>query len=318
MIRNVKVDLIYYTVGSDFEMEFNLCGCCRMRLLTDTVSNRTDFSKSLARGVSRSNIIIACGPVFGETGLVSTIAKVTNIGTEVIENSKYGIDDDREISVIKGSTPLVSSDGVFGGCIIENGPQVIIVLSEGKSLRKKVMKELIHPYIAQWSFIAAQNGEFSPIVKNAQPIYNDNDINFQKPEMEINDEKGRPVLVNDNNGFLLDYDEEDTNKKRPVMTVDEENELYYNVTSFNDKSAERQNTRYYYENDEDMEFEGKKSNKTFLVVLIVLMAFFAVLLLFFAVIRPMYYGYEVLDFLKQIFTPKSIISIAVKFRGIGG
>ena len=35
MFQNVKVDIIYYDTSTDFELEFNLCGCCRMRLLTD-------------------------------------------------------------------------------------------------------------------------------------------------------------------------------------------------------------------------------------------------------------------------------------------
>ena len=86
---------------------------------------------------------------FGEKGLVSTVAKVTNIGTQTIDNKKYGIEEENEIKVLKGSTPLVTSDGTFCGCIIENGPQVIILLTESKSLRKRVMKELVHPYISK-------------------------------------------------------------------------------------------------------------------------------------------------------------------------
>ena len=30
MFQNLKVDVIYYKTNTDFEMEFNLCGCCRM------------------------------------------------------------------------------------------------------------------------------------------------------------------------------------------------------------------------------------------------------------------------------------------------
>ena len=33
MLENIKLDIIYYRTPKDFEMEFNLCGCCRMRLL---------------------------------------------------------------------------------------------------------------------------------------------------------------------------------------------------------------------------------------------------------------------------------------------
>ena len=33
MIQNLRVDTIYYLTNSDFEMEFNLCGCCKKFVL---------------------------------------------------------------------------------------------------------------------------------------------------------------------------------------------------------------------------------------------------------------------------------------------
>ena len=48
MFQNIKVDIIYYKTATDFEMEFNLCGCCRMRLLTDKAPDR----KSMVHGIS--------------------------------------------------------------------------------------------------------------------------------------------------------------------------------------------------------------------------------------------------------------------------
>ena len=58
MIQNIKVDTIYYLTNSDFEMEFNLCGCCKMRLLTDKAENAKNFVGLLSRAVSRSQVII--------------------------------------------------------------------------------------------------------------------------------------------------------------------------------------------------------------------------------------------------------------------
>ena len=43
MLYNLRSDIIYYKSSSDFELEFNLCGCCRMRLLTDKPSNKKAF-----------------------------------------------------------------------------------------------------------------------------------------------------------------------------------------------------------------------------------------------------------------------------------
>ena len=148
MSENIKIDVIYYMVPSDFEMEFNLCGCSRMRLLTDKVNNRKDYVASLSRCVLRSRVIISCGPLFGEKGLIKTVSKATELGTEVIDSSKYNLTDENEFHILKGSIPLISSNGVFGGCIIENGPQTLVILTENKALRKDIMNELIHPYIS--------------------------------------------------------------------------------------------------------------------------------------------------------------------------
>ena len=65
MIQNLKVDIIYHLTPSDFEMEFNLCGCCRTRLLNDKTSDKKSFVRALARDVARSRVIIVCGPLFG-------------------------------------------------------------------------------------------------------------------------------------------------------------------------------------------------------------------------------------------------------------
>ncbi|MEE1055109.1 MAG: hypothetical protein U0L36_04660, partial [Acutalibacteraceae bacterium] len=68
MFQIIKVDIIYYQTNTDFEMEFNLCGCCRMRLLTDNAPDKKTLVHSLARAVSRSRVIIIVGNLFGEEG----------------------------------------------------------------------------------------------------------------------------------------------------------------------------------------------------------------------------------------------------------
>lgn len=153
MQQNIKVDVIYYLSPSDFEMEFNLCGCCHMRLLNEKTQDRKELVKALAKAVSRSKIIIMCGPLFDDNGLIKLVSTAIGKTTEVINNSEYGINYDDKISVIEGSTPLVTPDGLFGGCIIESGPQAIIVLSENKSVRKNIMNNLIHQYIYELSLL---------------------------------------------------------------------------------------------------------------------------------------------------------------------
>ena len=149
MFQNLKVDIVYYKTNTDFEMEFNLCGCCRMRLLTDKPSDQKTFLHSLARAVSRSSIIIITGNLFGEDGIINIAAGATGAGLQTADNKSFGIKGEEEISIIKNSTPLVTPDGYFGGCIIESGPQTMILLSENKSIRKTLMQTLIHPYIEE-------------------------------------------------------------------------------------------------------------------------------------------------------------------------
>lgn len=149
MFQNIKVDIVYYKTGTDFEMEFNLCGCCRMRLLTDKTSDKQTFVHSLARAVSRSKVIMVVGALFGENGTITTVANAIGSGISAIDSKAYGIASNEKTEIIDGATPLVTADGCFGGCIMENGPQTMILLSESKSIRKPIMQTLIHPYMEQ-------------------------------------------------------------------------------------------------------------------------------------------------------------------------
>lgn len=149
MFQNIKVDVIYYKTPTDFEMEFNLSGCCRMRLLTDKAPDRKVLVNQMVRAVSRSRIIIVSGALFGEDSIIETCAKAIGKPLAEIDNSQFGIDSDENILIIKDSVPLVSKEGIFGGCIIEQGPQTLILLTENKSIRKGIMQNLIHPYIKE-------------------------------------------------------------------------------------------------------------------------------------------------------------------------
>ncbi len=149
MFQNIKVDIIYYKTNTDFEMEFNLCGCCRMRLLTDKSPDKKSLIHSLARAVNRSRVIIMIGSLFGDEGIISLATTAIGNSVSTIKAKEYGISDAEEIEIITDSTPLVSPDGFFGGCIIESGPQTMILLTDNKSIRKSVMQSLIHPYIEE-------------------------------------------------------------------------------------------------------------------------------------------------------------------------
>ena len=149
MFQNIKVDIIYYKTPTDFEMEFNLSGCCRMRLLTDKATDRKILVNQLVRAVTRSRIIMIAGTLFGEEGIIETCAKAIGKPLTKLNNSQFGIPDEQHIEIIAESIPLVSTDGIFGGCIIEQGPQTLILLSENKDIRKNIMQNLIHSYVKE-------------------------------------------------------------------------------------------------------------------------------------------------------------------------
>ena len=184
MVQNLKVDIIYHLTPSDFEMEFNLCGCCRMRLLNDKTTDKKTLVKSLARAVSRSRIIMVCGPLFGEDGVIKTVAAAIGSTTALCDNATYGINTDDTIEVINGSTPLVTPDGYFGGCIIESGPQTIILLTENRSFRKKIMQNLIHAYIEDISYMPTKTVLPSPKVEEVTVALSENEDYITTPDDE--------------------------------------------------------------------------------------------------------------------------------------
>lgn len=204
MVQNLKVDIIYHQTPSDFEMEFNLCGCCRMRLLSDKTSDKKGFVKALARNVSRSRVIIGCGPLFGEEGIIRLVSKAIGNGLAVCDNKTYGINGNDQIHIINGSTPLVTPDGYFGGCIIESGPQTIILLTENKTFRKTIMQNLIHPYIEEISYIPTKT---DPIITHAT----------QKNDVVNLDTD----IMNDEN-FLTDVEDYEENIVEPTPMLETE------------------------------------------------------------------------------------------------
>ncbi len=149
MLENIKLDIVYYNTKKDFEMEFNLCGCCRMRLLTAEVDNLKDFANCIKVAVARSRVVLLCGELYGKTGLLNIISKAVGRDFEEVENSLYGIAGDGKTSLLKQSIPLVTSGGQLLGCVIEQGPQAIIMISNNKDGRREIMQNLVHPYIKE-------------------------------------------------------------------------------------------------------------------------------------------------------------------------
>ncbi len=337
MIQNIKVDIVYFMTATDFEFEFNLGGCCHMRLLNDKAQDKKSFVNSLARAVSRSQIIICVGPIFGEEGLIATTASAISRGLKTIDNNDYGISSEGEIKIIDGAVPLVTPEGYFGGCIIESGKQTIILLTENRTIRKSIMKNLIHPYIEDVSLMQSAG--------NAQPFRMDNIARANKPDLsnEDSDEKVQESDETEEDSVITEGEEtreaenEDTEQEEilpenadgdaPDDAFDEpqtaedtlNEEIEHNMEfDFSDEEAlvdtnieqsefENHNeltpNNQYYDGDR----KGKGINISILIVTIILLI--AVIgLCYFFVFLPMQNGVSTTDYIRRLFDTASSTS----------
>ncbi len=159
MLKNLKIDIIYYNTPSDFEFEFNLGGYCRSRILNAKASDLKEALTKLAIAVSRSRVIIIIGEMLGNNGCIAPVAKAISKPLVAVDHRQYHITSPEPINIIEGSLPLVSSNGEFGGCIIESGPQSIVFLSENKQIRNSIEKELLSHYLTSLSMTSDEENE---------------------------------------------------------------------------------------------------------------------------------------------------------------
>ena len=170
MMTNLKLDIIYYKTSSDFELEFNLSGCCRMRIFKDKAESPKELVTALARDVARSRIILIVSDLLGEKNGVEVICSSIGYDYKSVDKSAYSILTEGEIKAPAGSLPLVTKTGQYGGFILESGKQSIIVVSSDRTLRHEVMKLYVHQYIFDINQVEAYNerlrheSEHNPII----------------------------------------------------------------------------------------------------------------------------------------------------------
>lgn len=171
-MSNLKIDIIYYKTASDFEMEFNLSGCCRMRMFKDKVDTPKGLVNTLARDVSRSKITIVVTDLFGDNGGVATISKAIKLPLVKFNKEEYGVKTTDEIYIPQTAVPFVTKSGIYGGCIIENGPQSIIIVSNLRALRHEIMKAYVHNYVFDVAQLLAYQERMSASPVDEQPKVN--------------------------------------------------------------------------------------------------------------------------------------------------
>lgn len=322
MIQNLKVDVLYYRTASDFEMEFNLGGCCRMRTFTDKTDSRKGLVSLLARAVSRSRVIIVCGPLFDEKGLISTVAAAVGKPLVSADNTAFGIETDEKIEIIDGSMPLVTPEGFFGGCIIESGPQTIVLLTENKSIRKTIMKKLIHPYITEISYSAVHGNDNAVVmpsvptteaeseeVTEETPLEEAPDISVEETDEEAVEETAEEIVeeaVEDElfeinmdaaleqelreeieaevNGITLE-DIEDEPEEDINPPVKEENPVYTPVSSY----------------EEETEFTPVNPVNVWIIVLLVMLLLVIGVIAYLLVFIPLRDGIDIATYIRSLF-----------------
>ena len=269
MFENIKTDIIYFKSNTDFELEFNLCGCCKMRLLTTKAPDKKTFVHSLARAISRSQVAIVIGSLFSEEGIINLTTNAIGSSLVTVDNSEYGIEANQNIQIIKDSLPLVTPEGYFGGCIIESGPQTIILLTENKNIRKTIMHNLIHPYF-QELYVNNDTDDKEPIENNEVEIEAEAEIETETeeqtpstpPVMQLVLDDTTPNIVSEETEISEDESEisetsialenEETN-----ISEEDEKEPVKEETSEN-TSSEETKTKYdnNFDSDDDFFFFG--------------------------------------------------------------
>lgn len=298
MIRNIKIDIIYYNSQKDFEFEFTLCAACRMRLLTDIATDNNSLLLSLSRSVSRSQIIILYSDL--TDNFIKTIADAIGYNTEELDYDTYGITFYENRASIENAIPLVTKEGRFGGLILESGPQSLIFISSDKAISKEIMKSYVYQYIKDVSETPTEpissvsdSIEKTNVNKNA---YQDTTV-FSTQSDEITEE------------IIIETETEAETEQEPVVNIPtepeeiESNSLIENIVS----NTFDYDDEYYDDSKIDESFEDnnlspvkKKVDITSIILTIILLLLVGVIT-YLLVIEPLSNGISIIENIKQLF-----------------
>lgn len=150
MKQSIKIDIIYFGVDRDTQMEFRFSDCDKMpiRTLASTASDRDEFLYALKRAVYRSDTVIVVGGLEGGIFAPALIGAAVGNPSEKVDYKALGLAEPaKPLSFPKFSIPLVTPDNRIGGMLLEKGGESIIVLSEDANVRHQLLDTLIYPYI---------------------------------------------------------------------------------------------------------------------------------------------------------------------------
>ncbi len=263
-MSNLKIDIIYYKTASDFEMEFNLSGCCRMRMFKDKVDTPKGLVNTLARDVSRSKITIIVTELFGSGNGVETLSKAIKLPLVSLDKAEYGVQTTDDILVPKTAIPLVTKAGIYGGCIIENGPQSIIVVSNIRALRHEIMKTYVHNYVFDVGQMMAYQERMGTEPQSVRTVATVSNTPSEEVQEKVQP-KEKTVEQEDNTS----KNENNFTVVAPEKATDEELGLMEEASALEDnKPIKKKNSR-------------KASNIALLIIVILLLVGFGILAYYF-------------------------------------
>ena len=275
-MSHLKTEIIYYCDKTDFEFEFNLNATSPMRLFTDCPDNEKGFLSSLSLAVSRSRIIFITA-VF-EDKFVETIANAIGFRTETIIPEEYGIIEKLSNKFISGGVPLVTSNGVYAGIILESGPQSLILITNNRAIRKQLMSELVKGYILDLS--EAPN---EPV----RTVVTDNTVNSNEAQSIITEDISTAELSSSSS-------QEMETKVEPEAI--EEN---INTDVISDNSGDTEIADYFFEEQPKRKVAKKKS--VFTAILAIILFLLIAFIVYSLVIEPFLNDISITDNFKQIF-----------------
>lgn len=188
-MADIRMEIIYYKIPSDYEMEFKFTVGYKYKARTLTCRTHTpsEFVAALSNAVSRNRIIMVVGKLDGEFELCDLISKSIQLPLESPSKEQYNISDEFEVLIPSGSMPLVA-DGKIAGCLLENEAQTIILLTDDKTARSKAMKELVLPYVTditeQQKNKASKTEEPEEVAQEIQQTASETDASVAVEESE--------------------------------------------------------------------------------------------------------------------------------------
>lgn len=144
MTEAVKIEIIYYRAEHDVTLEFGLHGDMAMRFRTAEARTLAELIAALKKASRRSEIMVAVGNL-ERGGMTEALAK--SVGRFAVPVSLTGPGSGNvKGDIISESIPLIA-DGVLCGMVAESNYQSLLVLSDDKARRDKVLESLVVPYL---------------------------------------------------------------------------------------------------------------------------------------------------------------------------